>query len=203
MNAKINHNELSEKDLSNIFELLKHPLRREILRNLSQNSQLYSSILKSLNIRDSSLLNYHLRKMDNLLIKKNVTGEYELNETGKICSQLILKVREKEKFDKFTILHRWIKGLNFNFLLSQLIISPLIIMLIVELFFLNIISFSFMIQTFISSAILSVIFNYTFEYAKKKLPEYLKINMIGQISFLFNVMVLIATIYTIIFSPSL
>ncbi|GAI71857.1 unnamed protein product, partial [marine sediment metagenome] len=41
---------LSEKELSQIFNLLKHPLRRGILKQLSKSPQTYSQILKNLNI---------------------------------------------------------------------------------------------------------------------------------------------------------
>jgi len=66
--------QLSEKELSRIFNLLKHPLRREILRQLSKNSQTYSQLLRKLNVKESSFLNYHLRKMDGLLIEKMTMG---------------------------------------------------------------------------------------------------------------------------------
>ncbi|MEX2701745.1 MAG: hypothetical protein Q6368_001560 [Candidatus Baldrarchaeota archaeon] len=46
--------QLSEKELSRIFNLLKHPLRREILRQLSKNSQTYSQLLRKLNVKESS-----------------------------------------------------------------------------------------------------------------------------------------------------
>ena len=81
--------------------MLKHPLRRAILKQLSKSPRAYSQILKNLNIQESSILNYHLREMDDLMIKKDVNGKYELNEVGKICLQLVLKVKENEDIRRF------------------------------------------------------------------------------------------------------
>ena len=97
----INNKQLSEKELTQIFNLLKHPLRRAILKQLSKSPRAYSQILKNLNIQESSILNYHLREMGDLMIKKDVTGKYELNEVGKICLQLVLKVKENEDIHRF------------------------------------------------------------------------------------------------------
>ncbi len=97
----IKNKQLSEKELTQIFNLLKHPLRRAILKQLSKSPRAYSQILKNLNIQESSILNYHLREMDDLMIKKDVNGKYELNEVGKICLQLVLKVKEKEDIRRF------------------------------------------------------------------------------------------------------
>ena len=58
----INNKQLSEKELTQIFKLLKHPLRRAILKQLSKSPRAYSQILKNLNIQESSILNYHLRQ---------------------------------------------------------------------------------------------------------------------------------------------
>ena len=97
----INNKQLSEKELTQIFKLLKHPLRRAILKQLSKSPRAYSQILKNLNIQESSILNYHLREMDDLMIKKDVNGKYELNEVGEVCLQLVLKVKENEDIHRF------------------------------------------------------------------------------------------------------
>jgi len=39
--------------------------------------------------------------MGDLMIKKDVNGKYELNEVGKICLQLVLKVKENEDIRRF------------------------------------------------------------------------------------------------------
>ncbi|MHA1454676.1 MAG: winged helix-turn-helix domain-containing protein [Promethearchaeota archaeon] len=101
----ITNKQLTEKELSQIFNLLKHPLRRGILKQLSKSPQAYSQILKNLKIPESSILNYHLREMVDLMIIKDVNGKYELNEVGQICLQLLLKSRKRRIF---------IDSINFN-----------------------------------------------------------------------------------------
>ena len=108
----INNKQLSEKELTRIFNLLKHPLRRAILKQLSKSPRAYSQILKNLNIQESSILNYHLREMVDLMIKKDVNGKYELNEVGKICLQLVLKVKENEDIHKFKEIGERLKWLT-------------------------------------------------------------------------------------------
>ncbi|MBY9017894.1 MAG: helix-turn-helix transcriptional regulator [Candidatus Lokiarchaeota archaeon] len=62
----IKNKQLSEKELSQIFNVVKHPLRRGILKLLSNGPQSYTMILKNLEIPESSILNYHLREIRNI-----------------------------------------------------------------------------------------------------------------------------------------
>ena len=153
----IKNKQLSEKELTQIFNLLKHPLRRAILKQLSKSPRAYSQILKNLNIQESSILNYHLREMGDLMIKKDVSGKYELNEVGKICLQLVLKVKEKEDIHRFNKLQLMVKKLKSTINLIQITFSVLIIILVLELSLLNIVDFYSILQIFASGAVLSII----------------------------------------------
>ena len=152
---KIN-NFLSEKDLTLIFNLLKHPLRRRIIKLLSESPQPYSSILKKLNISESSILNYHLREMDELLIKKDNNAKYTLTEIGEICLQLILRVKEEKvySYDKLQRLVEKLKSITF---LIQLTFFPVVFILSLVLYFLNIINLGAIIGIFSSGIIISVL----------------------------------------------
>ena len=152
---KIN-NFLSEKDLTLIFNLLKHPLRRGIIKLLSESPQPYSSILKQLNISESSILNYHLREMDELLIKKENNAKYALTEIGEICLQLILRVKEEKvySYDKLQRLVEKLKSITF---LIQLTFFPVVLILSLVLYFLNIINLGAIIGIFSSGIIISVL----------------------------------------------
>lgn len=153
----IENKQLSEKELTQIFNLLKHPLRRAILKQLSKSPRAYSQILKNLNIQESSILNYHLREMDDLMIKKDVNGKYELNEVGKICLQLVLKVKEKEDIHRFNKLQLVVAQLKRAINFIQITFSVLVIILVLELYLLNIIGFSSILEIFTSGAIFSII----------------------------------------------
>ena len=150
---------LSEKKLTQIFNLLKHPLRRAIIKQLSKSPRLYSEILKNLNIQESSVLNYHLRELDDLLISKDFNGKYQLNEIGKICLQLVIKVREKEDIHRYNKLQFLVSQLKTTLNLIQITFSVLIIILIMELYFLNIIDFSSILEIIPSGVIFSTIFS--------------------------------------------
>jgi hypothetical protein len=152
---KIN-NFLSEKDLTLIFNLLKHPLRRGIIKLLSESPQHYSSILKKLNISESSILNYHLREMDELLIKKDNNAKYTLTEVGDICLQLILRVKE-EKIYSYDKLQRLVEKLKSLIFLIQLTFFPVVLILSLVLYFLNIINLGAIIGIFSSGIIISIL----------------------------------------------
>jgi len=148
---------LSEKELSQIFNLLKHPLRRGILKQLSKSPQTYSQILKTLNIPESSILNYHLREMGDLLIKKDVNGKYTLNEIGEICLQLVLKVKEKEDIHRFNKLQLVVERLKSTIYFIQIVFLPLVVILALELFLLNIIDFGSILGIFTYNVIFSIV----------------------------------------------
>jgi len=153
----ITNKQLTEKELSQIFNLLKHPLRRGILKQLSKSPQAYSQILKNLKIPESSILNYHLREMVDLMIIKDVNGKYELNEVGQICLQLVLKVKEKEDIHRFNKLQLVVAQLKSAINFITITFSVLVIILVLELSLLNLIYFSSIIGIFASGAIFSII----------------------------------------------
>ena len=195
---------LSEKELSQIFNLLKHPLRRGILKQLSKSPQAYSQILKNLNIQESSILNYHLREMDDLLIKKDVNGKYMLNEIGEICLQLVLKVKEKEDIHSFNKLQIVIENLKSTIFLFQIIFLPLVVILALELYLLNIIDFGSILGMFTSGAIFSIVISTgVFKVRKESestwVGKFGKKEKFGTFSMLFTIWILTQIIVSLIF----
>ena len=86
----------TEEDTYNIiFKAMQHPIRRRILRTLSESPNTYTEIQKALNI-DNGLLNYHLDNMKDL-ITKNEEEKYTLSEFGKATTGLIRGVEEPNK----------------------------------------------------------------------------------------------------------
>ena len=195
---------LSEKDLSQIFNLLKHPLRRGILKQLSTGPKAYSQILKNLNIPESSILNYHLREMDDLLIKKDVNGKYILNEIGEICLQLILRVKEKEDIHSFNKLQLVIENLKSTIILFQIVFLPLVVILALELYLLNIIDFGSILGMFTSGAIFSIVISTgVFKVRKESesiwVGKFGKKEKFGTFSILFTIWILTQTIVSLLF----
>ena len=195
---------LSEKELSQIFNLLKHPLRRGILKQLSKSPQAYSQILKNLNIPESSILNYHLREMDDLLIKKNANGKYILNEIGEICLQLILRVKEKEDIHSLNKLQIVVEKLKSTIFVIQIVFLPLIVFLALELYLLNIIDFGSILGTFTSGAIFSIVISTgVFKVRKESesiwVGKFGKKEKFGTFSILFTIWILTQIIVSLLF----
>ncbi len=191
----IKNEQLSEKELTQIFNLLKHPLRRAILKQLSKSPRAYSQILKNLNIQESSILNYHLREMDDLMIKKDVNGKYELNEVGKICLQLVLKVKEKEDIHRFNKLQLVVAYLKSAIYCIQITFSVLVIILVLELYLLNIIDFSSILGIFASGAVFSIgLFIINEKSESTEINKLEKKEKLGTYSTLFTIIILVQTI---------
>lgn len=195
---------LSEKELSQIFNLLKHPMRRGILKQLSKSPQTYSQILKNLNIPESSLLNYHLREMNDLLIKKDVDGKYILNEIGEICLQLILRVKEKEDIHSFNKLQLVVENLKSTIFLFQIVFLPLVVFLALELFLLNIIDFGSILGMFTYGAIFSIVISTgVFKVRKESestwVGKFGKKEKFGTFSMLFTICILTQIIVSLLF----
>ena len=190
-----NNKQLSEKELTQIFKLLKHPLRRAILKQLSKSPRAYSQILKNLNIQESSILNYHLREMDDLMIKKDVNGKYELNEVGRICLQLVLKVKEKEDIHRFNKLQLVVAYLKSAIFCIQITFSVLVIILVLELYLLNIIDFSSILVIFASGAVFSIgLFIINEKSESTEINKLEKKEKLGTYSTLFTIIILVQTI---------
>ncbi len=190
---------LSEKDLSQIFNLLKHPLRRGILKQLSNGPKAYSQILKNLNIPESSILNYHLREMDDLLIKKDANGKYMLNEIGEICLQLIVKVKENEDIHSFNKLQLLVEKLKLTIFLIQIAFLPLVVILALELYLLNIFDFGTILEIFGSGVIFSTVSGAVVIVISKQSNSKLeKKELLGTYSIYFAIFILIYTIIRLI-----
>ncbi len=84
--------ELEEDTYSSIFNALKHPIRRRILRIIENKPTTYTEIQNQLNI-DNGLLNYHLENMRSLLTKTE-NGKYTLSEFGGGATRLLKKVEQ-------------------------------------------------------------------------------------------------------------
>ena len=79
--------EIEEDTYSSIFQALKHPIRRRILRMLKEQPLPYTEILNELGI-DNGLLNYHLENLRELL-SKGEDEKYVLSEFGEVGLSVI------------------------------------------------------------------------------------------------------------------
>jgi len=84
-----------EDTYTTIFKAMQHPIRRRILRMISEKPSTYTEIQRDLNI-DNGLLNYHLEALSSL-INKNEEEKYTLSDFGKATASLIRGVEEPSK----------------------------------------------------------------------------------------------------------
>ncbi len=174
-------------------------MRRAILKQLSNGPTAYSQILKNLNVQESTVLNYHLREMDDLVIEKDVNGKYTLNEVGKIRLQLVLKVKEKEDIQGINKLQLAVDNLKSAIYVIQITFSVLVIILILELYFINIINFSSILEIFTSGAIFSIVLSTSIFMINQKsesneINELEKKEKLGTYSTLFTIWILVQII---------
>ena len=79
---------VDEKNLSKLFLILSHKLRREILVILlEKKEQSFSELMNALNV-DTGKLSFHLRKLK-LFLEQGPTGKYRLNGFGRNALRLI------------------------------------------------------------------------------------------------------------------
>lgn len=71
-----------------LFDAISHPLRIEILKELSKRPMRFAEIKRRLKIASSGLLDYHLRKLDDLIMI-NRDGLYTLTERGFAALQAV------------------------------------------------------------------------------------------------------------------
>jgi len=81
-----------EETYSTVFASLRHPIRRKILRTLSEGPQSFSDLQRTIGI-ESSHLTYHLEGLTSLLAKTE-NGEYTLSSLGRIAVSTMKQVEE-------------------------------------------------------------------------------------------------------------
>lgn len=79
---------INEENVSKLFSILSHKLRRDILFLLyEKKEQSFSDLMKGLNI-DTGTMSFHLRKLK-LFLEQTPTGKYKLNSFGQNALRLI------------------------------------------------------------------------------------------------------------------
>jgi DNA-binding transcriptional ArsR family regulator len=81
--------------LAALHKILKDETRRKVVRLLNEKGSLsYTDLMKTLEISNTGRLNYHLKILNDLILKRG-DGQYVLSEKGKRAWCLLLEVSEK------------------------------------------------------------------------------------------------------------
>jgi uncharacterized RDD family membrane protein YckC len=79
---------VDQENISKILSILSHPLRREILLNLSEKGEASFTDLLNLLKVDTGKLSFHLRSLD-VFIQQTPSGKYKLNKAGENAVRVI------------------------------------------------------------------------------------------------------------------
>ncbi|RLE78941.1 MAG: hypothetical protein DRJ51_08695 [Thermoprotei archaeon] len=74
-----------------VFESISHPLRIKMLKMLAEKPMSFSELKRELGIKSSGKLDFHLKKLDNL-VTLNSDGKYTLTKEGYAALQAIMTV---------------------------------------------------------------------------------------------------------------
>ena len=73
----------------NVYTVLAHPLRERILKILDDEHLItYNALLSKLELEETGVLNYHLKKLSNFVEKSQ--GSYQLSITGQDAMRLMV-----------------------------------------------------------------------------------------------------------------
>jgi uncharacterized RDD family membrane protein YckC len=82
---------VDETSVTKVFEVLSHPIRRDILTMLSEKGEYaFTDLLMALGV-DSGKLSFHLRALQ-AFIEQTPAGKYKLNQTGESAMRVIRDV---------------------------------------------------------------------------------------------------------------
>jgi DNA-binding transcriptional ArsR family regulator len=91
-----------------VLEAVSHPLRVEIIRLLAKGPRRFADIKRELRVESSGLLDFHLKKLGNL-ISINEVGFYVLNDKGFAALQAVeaiqIRLAEKSFLHKSPVFH--------------------------------------------------------------------------------------------------
>jgi DNA-binding transcriptional ArsR family regulator len=82
-----------------IFKLLTHPIRRNIIKVLGERDLTFSQIQMELNSIESPTLSYHLKSMKEFLIQKN--SKYTFSDIGRAALLLLTKTDHSFKISRY------------------------------------------------------------------------------------------------------
>jgi len=82
---------VDQEQISKILSILSHPLRREILLNLSEKGESSFTDLLNLLKVDTGKLSFHLRSLE-IFIEQTPTGKYKLSRAGESAVRVIRDV---------------------------------------------------------------------------------------------------------------
>lgn len=83
---------INQENVSKILSVISHPLRREILLNLSEKGELsFTDLMNALDV-DTGKLSFHIRALS-VFLEQTPTGKYRLSKVGENAMRVIRDVQ--------------------------------------------------------------------------------------------------------------
>ena len=114
---------ISEED--EIFKLLTHTTRRNIIKALGERDLTFSQIQKNLKI-DSPTLSYHLKSMNSFVVQKK--SKYTFSEIGRAALHLLTKTDQSIKMSRYKRYFLYIYLVSYTCWVITGAITPFIIL---------------------------------------------------------------------------
>ncbi|NHJ19570.1 MAG: ArsR family transcriptional regulator [Candidatus Lokiarchaeota archaeon] len=108
-----------------IFKLLTHPTRRNIIKALGERDLTFSEIQKNLEI-DSPTLSYHLKSMNAFVIQKK--SKYSFSEIGRAALFLLTKTDQSIKMSRYRRYFLYVYIVSYACWVITGVITPIIML---------------------------------------------------------------------------
>jgi DNA-binding HxlR family transcriptional regulator len=141
-----------DSELASLHKILKDRTRSKIILLLNEKGNLtYSELMNTLGISSTGTLNYHLKVINDLVMKKE-DGQYVLTEKGKLAARLLFEFSDaKSQFQIDTEFPRW-------YIILGIVSSLVYLGIALTLYVARIMSFSRMILTASIAALVLITF---------------------------------------------
>ncbi len=159
--------------IASLHKILKDETRRKIILQLHEKGSLsYVDLMKALGIVNTGKMNYHLKVLGDLLLKRE-DGQYVLTEKGRLASRLLLEFPEKKSQAQIDI--EWPLGLWIAAGLS----SVVYITVVLVLYFLGYMDFAGMVLNVLTSVSAIVLLIVSKKMQKRRTKYSPKRQMLG------------------------
>ena len=121
------------------FEAIAHPLRIKILKLLAERSMGFSELKRELGIKSSGKLDFHLKKLENL-VALDSDGKYTLTKEGYAALQAITTIKKYGWQKRAYIINMIACVIVVTFMVSRILLEGakpvyLIVLVLISLWF--------------------------------------------------------------------
>lgn len=146
---------IMDSEIASLHKILKDKTRRSIILLLHERGSLsYVNLMEEIGVTNTGTMNYHLKVIGDLILKKKDDGQYELTEKGRRASRLLLEGPEENR-QQIGIKPNWWRKF---WLESSVVVAVLLIAVLIVYFS------GYMNSDWVYQSILAIISGVAFSY---------------------------------------